>query len=491
MRHNQLLKEQEKQKEVQRKEEERREEERKEEGRKEEERIEEERKEEERNEEERKKDEKRKQQEAEYERQLKEHNEGLNELSPDNEGEALPKLNPPPQQTTTTVKPTKRLRPNITDPICALPVQPEFDVDFDAGYRFGTSSDSHIEFTQIPNNIKKAYEISLQFRTSSSDGVLFYAADNRHTDYIGLYLQDGRLYHSFNCGSGLANISSKFNHYNNNEWHTVLFTRQHANGKLIINGDDEQSGQSSGTTKGMNVQAPYSFGGVSGSSFEDMSLNLLVNKGVQFNGCIRNIQMGGRSLGEPSTAVSVLPCSDKVEPGIFFGKSGGYVKLRDRFKVGTDLSIEMDIKPRTTDGLLLSVHGKKAYLILELNNGTIQFTIDNGDGPIVAVFKPEAGQNFCDGNWHKVMAIKSSYVITVTVDNVAAEPKIGNAANLSTDTSRPLYLGGHQHLARVRGLTVRKPYLGCMRNIKIRKVDEIITPAMTVGNIQTGVCPTI
>lgn len=153
------------------------------------------------------------------------------------------------------------------------------------------------------------------------------------------------------------------------------------------------------------------------------------------------------------------------------------------------MTIQFDIKPRTTDALLLSVHGKKAMLLVELINGTIQFTVDNGDGPIVAKFVPQKGVNFCDGTWRTITAIKSQYVITIMVDSVGSQPAVGNASIPSTDTSRPLFLGGHQFMSKVRGVTVRKPYIGCMRNIKIKDNVEVIQPHMTVGNVQTGVCP--
>lgn len=147
------------------------------------------------------------------------------------------------------------------------------------------------------------------------------------------------------------------------------------------------------------------------------------------------------------------------------------------------------MKPRTLNALLMSVHGKKAFLILQLINGTINFTVDNGDGPIVAVWQ-DATKNFCDGNWHSVTAIKSKYVITLMVDQVSSQPSIGNANSPSTDTSRPLFMGGHPHLLKARGLSVRKTYLGCIRNLRIRDVAEEIQPSMMVGNVQAGVCPT-
>lgn len=121
-------------------------------------------------------------------------------------------------------------------------------------------------------------------------------------------------------------MSSK-NQYDTNVWHTVVFTRQQSKGTLIINADDEAFGESIGNTRSMNVQAPYSFGGVNPKTLEDLQLNLELEKGKFFSGCIRNIQVGARSLGQPSQVVGVLPCSEQVETGVFFGKSGGYVKV--------------------------------------------------------------------------------------------------------------------------------------------------------------------
>lgn len=240
------------------------------------------------------------------------------------------------------------------------------------------------------------------------------------------------------------------NEYNNGDWHTVIFSRQQSKGKLIINGEDEQFSESTSAARTMTVQAPYSFGGVNPDSVEDMNLNLKIGKGKIFSGCLRDIQMSGQGLGEPSLAVGVLPCSDQIETGTYFGRGGGYVKLRDRFRVGTDVTIQFDIKPRTMNGLLLSVHGKKAFFILQLINGTIHFTVDNGDGPFVTTFTPEANENFCDGQWRTVKAVKSKYVISLVVNDTGSEPSIGNAASPSTDTTRPLFLGGHPHLSKVK-----------------------------------------
>lgn len=163
--------------------------------------------------------------------------------------------------------------------------------------------------------------------------------------------------------------------------------------------------------------------------------------------------------------------------------------MKEKFKVGSDCTVSFDIKPRTLNGLLLSVHGKKAMFVLQLINGTINFTIDNGNGPITAIFNPEANQNFCDGEWHTVTAIKSQYVITLIVDSWHSNPTIGQVSNFSTDTTRPLFLGGHPHLSKARGLSVRRPFVGCIRNIKVKEEVIPIHLSMANGNVRTGVCP--
>ena len=63
----------------------------------------------------------------------------------------------------------------------------------------------------------------------------------------------------------------------------------------------------------------------------------------------------------------------------------------------------MDIKPRSTSGVLLAVHGKRDYLLLQMVDGVIKFTVDNGKGPITSSFKPPKDEFlFCDGNWHQI-----------------------------------------------------------------------------------------
>ena len=112
----------------------------------------------------------------------------------------------------------------------------------------------------------------------------------------------------------------------------------------------------------------------------------------------------GKSIGKWSKnhKGGVLPCSERVEPGYFFGPDGGFLLAQKRYRVGLDFDITMQIKPRNISGILLAIQGRKDYLILQMVDGTMTFTVDNGRGPITAIFKPDKRFQFCDGNWHEI-----------------------------------------------------------------------------------------
>ena len=62
----------------------------------------------------------------------------------------------------------------------------------------------------------------------------------------------------------------------------------------------------------------------------------------------------GESIGKWSKNYrsGVIPCSEKVEPGYFFGPDGGYLLAQRRYRVGLDFDITMQIKPRNISGAL-------------------------------------------------------------------------------------------------------------------------------------------
>ena len=46
-------------------------------------------------------------------------------------------------------------------------------------------------------------------------------------------------------------------------------------------------------------------------------------------------------------------------------------------------------------------------MILQMVEGAMTFTVNNGRGPIVAVFQPDFQYRLCDGQWHEIHAVKA------------------------------------------------------------------------------------
>lgn len=84
------------------------------------------------------------------------------------------------------------------------------------------------------------------------------------------------MYYGFNCGSGSSLIMSEKT-YNDGQWHSVVFSRIHTNGKLIIDGENAGEGSSKGATKSINIVSPYYIGGISPNISSDAKFNIKVS----------------------------------------------------------------------------------------------------------------------------------------------------------------------------------------------------------------------
>lgn len=323
--------------------------------------------------------------------------------------EGRPKEQPTPPPTTektpeeeTTVTPA----PPTTVDQCRLPYVPAVDLDTENAWRFGTVRNSRLEYRSLRGRYKDDYNFQIDVKTLADDGIIFYAAKLDSPDVIAVYLDDGKVNYKFDCGSGPAVLTSS-SRINDNQWHTVVFTRQGNFGELIVDEDQAVSGYSQGNIKTIDVSPPFYVGGI----LPEISTNVYGNIGMNnsINGCLGNFMMNGQTIDDPEKRPGVIPCSRQVEPGLFFypGDGSNLFKAMDKFSVGRIVDIQMEIKPRSGSGHLLSIHGRRDYLLLEMVNGTIKFLIKAAKGPIETSFEPTLPNSLCDGNWHSIRGIVS------------------------------------------------------------------------------------
>ncbi|KAK2708492.1 hypothetical protein QYM36_014189 [Artemia franciscana] len=374
---------------------------------------------------------------------------------------------------------------------CKLPIRPAGDPDINSysGFRFGNTRFSRQEYQTLPARPRAKSSFSVEFKTVSPDGIIFYSADQRHIDFIALYLRDGKIHYSFNCGSGAGHLASPLD-YADGDWHMVTFSREAQNGTLIVDGDLVAEGMSRGNTRSINIDPPFFVGGISPEAV-DFAKGNMKGLDVGFVGCLRDFRMNDRPLTDLVTAEGVEPCSSKVEEGSFFSIDGGYIKAYETFRVGLDIDISMEIKPRSMSGILMAVHGRRDYLVLQIVNGTVIFIVDNGRGAISSSYTPPHEHYLCDGQWHSIQAIKTRNVVTLSVDNVFVEPGIGAVGVSSTDTNHPLYIGGHPNPIGRRGIQTSEQYVGCLRRLVVDETEQKLYNAVVVGSVTTTTCPTI
>ncbi|XP_027200224.2 laminin subunit alpha [Dermatophagoides pteronyssinus] len=384
---------------------------------------------------------------------------------------------------------------------CLLPPIPKLESDSNPEEkRFGNSLWSRYEFP-ISNDVAKGLEnesgFQLKFKTTKADGILFYITSQNNIDFIGLYFLNDKLHYSFDCGSGRA-IAVLSTNYNDNQWHTVTFSRK---GKIGLLRVDEETVEvsSTGSTSSLNVNSPIFVGGVPKELRSQIKSHLKSADKNDYNyamssfaGCIRDIKVRDQEYPfKDGRDHDVVQCSSEIENGHFFHYNGGYIRLFDEFRVSVEFTLIMKIKPRKPYGILAAVFGRVDYLVLYLDKGKLIFSVNNGADPIIASDYVKNG--ICDGEWHTIMAFKTKNLVMLTIDDQPTAISTGQPGISSTDTKDPLYIGGlpaklkDEKLAQLNN--VKDDYLGCLQIISINGMPQTLNNAKIEGEITLNSCP--
>ncbi|XP_012267208.2 laminin subunit alpha [Athalia rosae] len=398
---------------------------------------------------------------------------------------------PPEEVTEPQIEPVEITTPApVTVGGCHLPYYPLEDPDLENGWRFGTIKHSRIEYSSLRGRYMNDYDIQIDFKTLADQGIIFYSADLNKHDLIAVYINKGKVHYKFDCGSGPALLVGATK-LNDNQWHTVTFKRTDTAGELYIDDEPPVTGYSVGHTTMITVNLPFYIGGVS----PELSNSVYMATGINttFNGCLSNFMANGQYVGEPAQKIGVISCSKRIEPGLFFypGNGTNYYRDVDRHAFGGTIDIQMDIKPRSTSGHLLSTHGKRDYLLLEMYNGTIRFLVRTQKGSIETSFEPPKPNSLCDGNWHNIRAVRQKNAVVLSVDHKTGQPGTARQNTAGIVSKHPVFIGGHLRPTKVRGSKNREQYVGCINNVLINTVPIIMDPVRASGKVITSICPTI
>ncbi|XP_048655050.1 neurexin 3 isoform X17 [Marmota marmota marmota] len=391
-----------------------------------------------------------------------------------------------------------------------------------------------LEFMGLPNqwarylrwDASTRSDLSFQFKTNVSTGLLLYLDDGGVCDFLCLSLVDGRvqLRFSMDCAE-TAVLSNK--QVNDSSWHFLMVSRDRLRTVLVLDGEG-QSGELQPQRPYMDVVSDLFLGGVPA----DIRPSALTLDGVQampgFKGLIMDLKYGNsepRFLGSQGVQMEAEgPCGERPceNGGICFLLDGhptcdcsttgyggtlcsedvsqgpglshlmmseqGRSKAREE-NVATfrgseylcyDLSqnpiqsssdeITLSFKTWQRNGLILHTGKSADYVNLALKDGAVSLVINLGSGAFEAIVEPVNGK-FNDNAWHDVKVTRNLRQVTISVDGILTTTGYTQEDYTMLGSDDFFYVGGSPSTADLPGSPVSNNFMGCLKEVVYKNND--------------------
>ncbi|KAF7652997.1 hypothetical protein LDENG_00088920, partial [Lucifuga dentata] len=366
---------------------------------------------------------------------------------------------------------------------------------------------SHMTFEPLKNSYQ-TFQITLEFKAESEDGLLLYCGENEHShgDFTSLALVRGKLHYRFNCGTGAAHIVSE-SHIVIGQWHTVTVFRDGMIGWLRMDNDNPISGRSQGQYSKITFRSPLYVGGSPSTYW------LVKATGTNrcFTGCIQSLTINNKAidirpwpLGKALSGADIGECSDSVcdlvscsNGGVcFVNRADGYICLcplgyrgvlcEESFSLSLPLfnetvfsyavipwpqsfqtylsfmEFELTFQPSMPDGMLLYSDdaGSGDFLAINLVDRYVEFRFDCGSGG--AVIRSE--EQISLDTWHELRVSRTAKSGILQVDSQRPMEGIAEGAFTQIKCSSPLYIGGVPAYEKTKSTAhVLKPFTGTIQ----------------------------
>ncbi|XP_019407709.1 PREDICTED: neurexin 3 isoform X5 [Crocodylus porosus] len=391
-----------------------------------------------------------------------------------------------------------------------------------------------LEFMGLPNqwarylrwDASTRSDLSFQFKTNVSAGLLLYFDDGGVCDFLCLSLVDGRIQLRFSVDCAETTVITD-KQVNDSNWHFLMVSRNHLRTVLVLDGE-AKPGEVRPQRQYMNIVSDLFMGGVpsdirpaaltldsvlSEPLFQGFILDLKYgNSEPQLLGshgarldmeglCAENpCENGGTCFlldGEPHCDCSATGyvgklCSEDVNhiPGLSHLMMGeqGRSKARDE-NVATfrgseylcyDLSqnpiqsssdeITLSFKTWQRNGLILHTGKSADYVNLALKDGAVSLVINLGSGAFEAIVEPVNGK-FNDNAWHDVKVTRNLRQVTISVDGILTTTGYTQEDYTMLGSDDFFYVGGSPSTADLPGSPVSNNFMGCLKEVVYKNND--------------------
>ncbi|KAL7836080.1 hypothetical protein AOLI_G00273640 [Acnodon oligacanthus] len=344
---------------------------------------------------------------------------------------------------------------------------------------------SHMTFEPLKNSYQ-SFQITVEFKADSEDGLLLYCGENDHGrgDFTSLALIRGKLHYRFNCGTGAAQIVSESSVVIG-QWHTATLFRDGLNGWLRLDNDTPVSGRSQGQYSKITFRTPLFVGGAPSAYWLVRAVG--TNRG--FQGCVQSLSINSKPTdlrpwprGNALSGADIGECSNSVceevtctNGGVCFPtRADSYICLcplgyrgvhcEESFLLALPqfneslqsyasapwpqsshtylsfMEFEIIFQPTNQDGTLLYSDdtASQDFLSINLVGGYVEFRFDCGSGSAVIRSEEPVSMN----EWHELRVSRTAKNGILQVDEQRPVEGSSEGAFTQIKCSSPLYIGG-------------------------------------------------
>ncbi|XP_037707365.1 neurexin-1 isoform X5 [Drosophila subpulchrella] len=336
-------------------------------------------------------------------------------------------------------------------------------------------------------------ELVIRFKTSRPAGLLLLtSAESNSPDRLEIALVAGRVRASVRLSDREKNLLAGQSVLNDNNWHTIRFSRRASNLRLQVDGAPPVRGMLSETILGrhstMEIRSIH-LGGLFHAEEEIQMTSTMPNFVGQMQGLVFNGQryldivksLGPELSALPSATFKLTarfvnsPAGQPYHAATFRSKHS-YVGLA-MLKAYNSISIDFRFKTVEPNGLLVFNGGRRNdFVAVELVNGHIHYTFDLGDGPVTMRDKSRIHMN--DNRWHQVSIRRpgpKTHTLTVD-DSFEIISLTGN--NMHLELAGILYIGGvfkDMYSKLPASISSRSGFEGCLASLDLGDASPSLT----------------
>lgn len=354
---------------------------------------------------------------------------------------------------------------------------------------------SYLQYTLPVGYLKFGFNITLEFTSLSTEGVLLFIGNG--SDFMSLELRGGYLVFSYNLGGDTAVLYSR-QRYSDGEYHIVMLHRAGTEGSIVVDNSDVRSGRSGGSLSGLDViYLPLFVGGVPRhANLKGLLAPGEVSRPSMF-GCLSQLVVNARILNlmSPDQSEGTLGCPSAVSNVASFS-GNGYVQLMDSWTPGERFTVTLSFRTTTCFGILFYLANTdefvRDYISLELIDGRIRFTFDNGLGAVAMESASPGKDRLCSNEWVDIVVTKNGNEGQVKVDGIVVSMQSSEFALTHITAAHPLYIGGVADGLRARQGIDTPAFDGCIRDVTLTNFGRVISPlfvqASSAVNTVLGTC---